>query len=148
MTTTLAPFYNAYRGAFSNLLRWHELDSFWQVLRDQAGQGWYVYQTDQVPPADTMSADALNQFINEIDQQLHAEHQEDYCGIVYVDDRTEPAFIKIYDPKNLGVVCGIGREPIFPGWIISKLQPLSLEQLPPLTEPKQSLWQKLAFWHA
>lgn len=147
MGNPLSSFYAAYRGAFSNLLRWHELDTFWDVLRKQAAQEWYIYQTDQTPPAAPVSEQALQAFITEIDQRLHQEHKEDYCGIVYVDDRQQPSFIKIYDPKNLGVVCGIGREPIFPGWIISKLQPLTLEQLPPLDEKKLPWWQRFMFWH-
>ncbi|MDH5180227.1 MAG: hypothetical protein OEZ39_07355 [Gammaproteobacteria bacterium] len=144
--TPIEPFYKAYRGAFSNLLRWHELEAFWQVLRRDADQGWYVYQTDSPPPAQPLSAEELQAFIEKIDTRLHTEHTEDYCGIVYVDSRTEPGFIKIYDPNNLGVVCGIGREPIFPGWIISRLAPLSLDGLPPLTEQKSPWWRRLLPW--
>lgn len=145
MNLDTEPFYQTYRGAFSNLLRWHELDAFWEVLRANASQGWYIYQTDQTPPEQPASAEELCAFIDKLDVQLREEHSEDYCGIVYVDDRTAPSYIKIYDPKNLGVVCGIGREPIFPGWIISKLKPCSLEQLPPLAVEKSG-WRRFIPW--
>lgn len=137
------PFYITYRGAFSNLLRWHDLDAFWQVLRESATQQWYIYFTEQAPPEKPASAEELLAFIDEIDKSLRKEHAEDYCGIVYVDDRSTPAYIKIYDPANLGVVCGISREPIFPGWIISTLPPRPLAQLPPLPEQKTSWWRRL-----
>ena len=142
MNEQIDPFYKTYRGAFSSLLRWHEVDAFWALLREQAGAGWYVYTIGKNPPAKTASVEELCRFIEEIDARLRREHEEDYCGIIYVDSKTEPTYIKIYDPKNLGVVCGIGREPIPPGWIISKLAPRSIEELPPQGEQAQGLWQR------
>lgn len=141
------PFYLAYRGAFTSLLKWPDLEDFWQVLSRQVDKGWYIYTTAEAPPAQPVSADDLKQFINEIDKQLHAQHNEDYCGIVYVDNKTKPAFIKIYDPKNLGVVCGIGREPIFPGWILSLLPPRSLDELPPLSGEARPWWRRILSGH-
>jgi hypothetical protein len=146
MKQPIDPFYIAYRGAFSSLLKWPELDAFWQVLSEQAEQaerGWYIYRTDESPPVQAASAGELRDFIKEIDRHLHQMHDEDYCGIVYTDSKTQPSYIKIYDPKNLGVVCGIGREPVFPGWIISQLAPKTLDELPPLPDERKPWWRRI-----
>ena len=143
MKKDLDPFYIAYRGCFTSLLKWPDLDAFWQVLTSQADRGWYIYTTANEVPEQAVSADELKNFILEIDKHLHAAHDEDYCGIVYTDSKTEPAYIKIYDPNNLGVVCGIGREPIFPGWILSQLPPKSLQNLPPLADDARPWWRRI-----
>ncbi len=143
MNKVIDPFYIAYRGAFGSLLKWPDLDAFWQVLSAQADKGWYIYVTAETPPTKPASAEQVRAFIEEIDSYLHREHDEDYCGIVYADSKTEPAYIKIYDPGNLGVVCGIGREPIFPGWVISLLPPRSLAQLPPLADKVKPWWRRI-----
>lgn len=143
MGKEIDPFYTAYRGAFTSLLKWPDLDAFWQLLSEQADRGWYVYTTAESPPEQSLSAEELRAFIKEIDRHLHQAHGEDYCGIVYTDSKAEPSYIKIYDPNNLGVVCGIGREPIFPGWIISQLPPKTLEKLPPLPAGARPWWRRL-----
>jgi len=143
MQDNIDPFYIAYRGSFTSLLKWPDLDAFWAVLSASADKGWYVYTTAESPPQRALSADELNQFIRDMDRHLHLKHEEDYCGIVYTDSKTEPAYIKIYDPEHLGVVCGIGREPIFPGWIISRLAPKTLAHLPPLAGDKKPWWKRI-----
>lgn len=143
MTKNIDPFYIAYRGAFTSLLKWPDLDAFWAVLSDHATENWYIYKTSEAPPASPASADELREFIKEVDKYLHQQHEEDYCGIVYADSKTEPTYIKIYDPNNLGVVCGIGREPIFPGWVISQLPPMTLDNLPPLMDEAKSWWRRI-----
>jgi len=143
MTKQIEPFYKTYRGAFTSLLRWHDVDAFWAIVRERAGAGWYIYTIGNNPPEKTANVEDLCRFIEDIDARLRKEHEEDYCGIIYVDSKTEPSYIKIYNPKNLGVVCGIGREPIPPGWIISLLPPKPIEDLPALQEQSQSWWQRL-----
>ena len=136
-------YYKAYSGAFFNLLRWHELDAFWEVLRSQADQGWYVYAVGEEPPTSPQSSEGLLTFIEEIDALLRREHQEDYCGIVYVDDKASPSYIKIYDPNNLGAVCGSSGRHVPPGWIISRLRPRTLNELPFLTESRKRWWKRI-----
>ncbi len=143
MKDKIDPFYIAYRGAFTGILKWSDLDVFWSILSASADQGWYVYTTAEAPPHHTLSSEELKHFIVQLDKQLRADHAEDYCGIVYVDSKTEPSYIKVYDPKNLGVVCGIGREPIFPGWILSRLMPKNLDKLPPMEKKSKSWWRRL-----
>ena len=132
----------AFRGSFTSALRWHHLDELWQVLREDAAGGWYLYAIGEPPPQRTSSGEEVMTFTHEIDKLLRAEHDEKYCGIVYADDLRAPAFVKIYDPNNLGVSCGYSDNPPLPGWVMSKLQPVDL---PAVIVPKnrKRWWQGL-----
>lgn len=120
------PFYIAFRGNFSGVLSWEDLDAFWEVVRSNAAAGWYVYAIGEAPPAAPASAEQVGLFVAEVDALLRQEHQEDYCGIVYTDSKTEPSIIKIFDPNNLGVQCGFNDNPPLPGWVMSRLPPVAL----------------------
>jgi hypothetical protein len=136
-------FLSAFRGNFAGLLRWSELDAFWTVLKQQAGAGWYIYTIGEAPPPTPLSANELIHFIDELDVLLHSEHKEDYCGIVYVDSKTSPTFIKVYDPNNLGVVCGYSDNPPLPGWIISQLRPVDLNAALSPTQSRRRWWNRI-----
>ena len=136
-------FYQRFRGAFTGILKWAQLTEFWQQLKADADDGWYVYALGEAVPAQPVSADKLRHFIDELDSLLRKEHQEDYCGIVYVDDRDNPSFIKIYDPGNLGVVCGFSDNPPLPGWVLSRIPPLPLNEKTFLTQSRRRWWQRL-----
>jgi len=116
-------FITAYRGSFTSMMRWPQLDDFWQRLSEQADDNWYIYAVGEQPPENPVSKHKLIKFIQEIDALLHKDHTEDYCGIVYADNKNTPTFIKVYDPNNLGVSCGFSDNPPLPGWILSKLAP-------------------------
>ena len=103
-----------FRGTFLGVLYWPDLDRFWEALRPRAGKGWYIYAVGEAPPTEPASQEQLLAFIQEIDALLHKEHDEDYCGVVYADDHKEPTYIKIFDPNNLGVVCGFSKTHPFP----------------------------------
>ena len=118
---------DAYRGSFTSLMRWHQLDEFWAKLKRQAANDWYIYAVGEEPPEETATREHVLKFIDEIDELLHREHDEDYCGIVYSDDHEQPTFIKIFDPNNLGVSCGFSDNPPLPGWILSRMKPVELE---------------------
>lgn len=142
--TQQAPtFLQAFRGSFHNLLRWSDLDSFWQVLEQQADANWYLYAIGEAVPSEPTSAEQLRVFIKEVDKLLHQEHDADYCGIVYVDDKTNPSFIKIYDPNNLGVSCGFSDNPPLPGWVLSQLPPQELNEQTFLPQNRRRWWQRL-----
>ncbi len=134
---------NAFRGSFTSTMRWSELDAFWQTLRAQADDNWYIYAVGQTPPVRPVSKQQLLTFIDEIDILLHREHDEDYCGIVYIDNHQEPAYIKIFDPNNLGVTCGFSEKPPLPGWILSRIQPVELEDALYPPRNRQRWWQKI-----
>ena len=138
------PFLAAFRGGFINMLRWPQLDQLWQTLRSEPAKDWYVYAVGEAPPDRPASAQELDLFVSEIDALLRREHDEDYCGIVYADDRDDPHLIKIYDPKNLGSVCGSsGAPPPLPGWVLSTLRPVDLSHAMPLPGNRRRWWRRL-----
>ena len=132
----------AFRGSFTSALRWHHLDDLWERLRARP-EGWYVYAVGEAPPTQPATAEEFLNFLTEIDRLLRTEHDEDYCGIVYADDLQEPAMVKIYDPNNLGVVCGYSDNPPLPGWVLSRIRPVDLEAERPPPNNRRRWWQKL-----
>ena len=143
MNTSLEQNYvDAYRGNSTSLLRWHHLDEFWQTLKKQADD-WFIYAVGEAPPEETVSKEHLVKFIEEIDVLLHKEHDEDYCGIVYTDNKETPNYIKIFDPNNLGVSCGFSENPPLPGWILSKIQPVELETALKPPNNRRHWWNKI-----
>lgn len=144
MDSELTPiFLDAYRGSFTSMMRWPQLDEFWIQLNKQADNDWYIYAVGEEPPEVPEPKEKLLSFIKEIDILLHKEHTEDYCGIVYADDKTTPTFIKIYDPNNLGVSCGFSDNPPVPGWILSKIQPVELESALNPANNRRRWWKRL-----
>jgi len=134
-----ATFLLAFRGSFTSALRWHQLDALWERVRARAEAHWYLYRVGEEPPQAPADAADVHRFVTAIDKLLHDQHQEDYCGIVYADDLQTPAFIKIYDPHNLGVSCGYSDKPPLPGWIMSLVRPVDLVPVP----GRRHWWQRL-----
>jgi hypothetical protein len=137
------PFHLAFRGRFSNLLTWEALDALWARLRERAGAGWYVYAVGMEVPTLPSSPAELRRFIDAVDALLRREHPEDYCGIVYVDDKDDPGFVKIFDPHHLGVSCGFSTHPPLPGWILSRLPPAALHDNRALPMNRQRWWREI-----
>lgn len=140
---TTSPYVQNFRGGFYGILRWPQLDQLWSQLRNNTHNQWYLYAIGETPPEHTSNTVELNQFIDEIDTLLRKEHQEDYCGIVYVDNKENPEFIKIYDPNNLGVVCGFSDNPPLPGWTMSMEKPVDLNIAIAPPGNRRRWWQKL-----
>ena len=136
-------FVEAFRGRFVGIIEWNQLDDFWSTLNNQADKGWYIYAIGEAVPTDTSSVEESRKFISEIDTLLRKEHEEDYCGIVYTDDKSDPRFIKIFDPNNLGVVCGFSDNPPLPGWIMSTIPPADLNDDSILPGNRRRWWQKI-----
>ena len=134
---------DAFRGRFTSLMRWHHLDDFWENLKQQVDDGWYIYHVGDVPPESPVDRNKLLAFISEIDTLLHQEHEEDYCGIVYTDDKENPSYIKIFDPHNLGVSCGYSEKPPLPGWILSRIPPIELEEALYPAANRRRWWQRV-----
>lgn len=131
-----------FRGAFINMLRWEQFDRLWEKLRNDP-QAWYVYELDTTVPDQPFDKQQWPGFLDQLAVQLREQHGEDYCGIVYADNPEQPTYIKIYDPKNLGVVCGISDlPPPLPGWIISQAQPAKINR-DIFTVSKRKPWWKL-----
>lgn len=136
-------FLEAFRGSFTGILRWPQLDEFWRTLLQDNTQDWYIYAVGETPPDTPASHTQLEHFITGINELLRKEHQEDYCGVVYTDDLQHPAFIKIFDPNNLGVSCGYSEFPPLPGWILSVIKPTDLPAAIPQPGNRKRWWQKL-----
>ena len=134
---------DAFRGRFTSLMRWHHLDDFWENFKQQVDDGWYIYHVGDVPPESPVDRNKLLAFISEIDTLLHQEHEEDYCGIVYTDDKEHPSYIKIFDPNNLGVSCGYSEKPPLPGWILSRIPPIELEEALYPAANRRRWWQRV-----
>lgn len=136
-------FREAFKGSFSGILRWKQLDDLWARLRADASGDWYLYAVGETPPTDTIDEPALLRFLDEADALLRREHAEDYCGIVYVDNTEAPSFVKIFDPNNLGVSCGYSDNPPLPGWILSRLRPVDLQAPVPQAGNRRRWWRRL-----
>jgi hypothetical protein len=145
-TSGHADFHTAFRGRFSNLLTWDSLDTLWQTVRAQAGAGWYIYAIGMPAPTRPASADDVKRFVDALDALLRHDHREDYCGIVYVDNREAPTLVKIFDPHNLGTSCGSSKHAPLPGWILSRLPPEPLVDKRSLPAGRQRWWH--ALWNA
>lgn len=129
-------------GRFRGMLHWADLDALWQKLREQP-EGWYVSLIGEPPSPAPMTAEALRNFIGEIDALLRREHELDYCGIVFADDADAPAIVKIYDPHNLGSACNTSGIRIPPRWVLSRVPPTLIEDAAPLPGNRRRWWQKL-----
>lgn len=143
MTTHHAAFLTQFRGSFISLMTWEQLSAFWQTVRADADKGWYLYVVGDAVPTQPRNGPEVHKFIDEIDALLRREHDEDYCGIVYADSKSEPTFIKIFDPHNLGVACGSSKNPPLPGWIMSLAAPVALDSTRILPEQRKRWWQQL-----
>ena len=141
MSSTFLEFFKT--GRFVAARKWEDLDKLWAALRDSANSGWYVYAVGETPPDEPVSEEKLDSFILEIDELLRREHDEDYCGIVYADDHQKPTLVKIFDPNNLGVVCGYSDNPPLPGWVLSTLAPADLPDAFPPPGSRQRWWRKI-----
>jgi hypothetical protein len=143
MTDTADDFLSRYKGYLSNILKWEELDALWQTLRKMEQSGWYIYAVGEAVPQQYATAQQLETFLSEIDILLHQEHDEDYCGIVYVDDRQSPSLVKIYDPNHLGSSCGPGFGEVLPGWVLSTMPPVDLQASVPQPKNRQRWWKRM-----
>lgn len=124
-------------------MQWAQLDSFWEVVRTRPGAGWYAYCIGEPVPTQPLSAAQVDTFLKAIDALLRHDHDETYCGIVYTDSKTEPTFIKIFDPNNLGMSCGTSMNTPLPGWTLTRLPPSLLESKRPLPEGRRRWWREL-----
>jgi len=138
-------FQQHYDGRFVSMLRWHQLDDLWDRVKQTQPNDWYVYLIGKPVPTTPIDVTALEQFIQEVDEFLHQKHDYDYCGIVYADDRNSPSMIKIYDPTNLGAVCGSSGIRILPRWLLTRIPPQVIITDAPTQSKHKRWWQYLTF---
>ena len=142
-TAENSPFMRKYRGFLAGVMQWQDLAALWQRIREQSDGDWYLYHVGEPVPDSPVSDEQLRQFVESIDGLLRQEHDVDYCGIVYVDDPQRPSLVKIYDPNNLGVVCGYSESPPLPGWVMSRLPPEDLPAALAPTGSRRRWWQRI-----
>lgn len=142
MTETASAFAHQLNGNFLGMLQWQQLDDLWRRVRAEP-HGWYASQVGEAVPEAPMDADALNRFVDEVDALLRREHKQDFCGIVFADQREHPAFIKIFDPHNLGSFCSCSSAPIPPRWMLSRTKPERIEDDAPLHSSRRHWWHRL-----
>lgn len=141
---TPTPFMVGFKGYFKSILKWDDFDRFWAGLSQNPSADWYIYAIGSPPPQQCASTTQLGEFIHSMTSLLHQEHHERYCGIVYVDDLENPQFIKIYDPNNLGSVCGCSSlPPPLPGWVLSKSVPMELHTDIAQTGSRRRWWERI-----
>lgn len=136
-------FMRQFTGGFTGILYWEQLDQLWEQLRADQELEWYVYAVGEMPPQQPVPAAKLQAFISRIDHLLRTEHDYDYCGVVYVDSRTHPGLIKIFDPNQLGSSCGSSGLKVLPGWVLSRTPPVDLQALLPPPRSRRRWWQAL-----
>ncbi len=115
-------FEQSLKGRFEGILRWPDLDALWIQVKASPAP-WYIYEVGMQVPDSQTSADDLAGEIDRIDKILRDNHDEDYCGIVYVDNPEAPSLIKVFGPKNLGASCGSSGSKTWPRWILSHMPP-------------------------
>ncbi|HIP24445.1 MAG TPA: hypothetical protein EYG79_12765 [Rhodobacteraceae bacterium] len=115
-------YWRAYQGRAAGLIDWKEVDALWPQLGVQP-EGWYVYDLETAPPVAPMPAPDFTAFLPQAEALVNARRDRSHSGAIYIDSREAPAFIKIFDPKNMGTSCGGDHEMIFPRYILSKTKP-------------------------
>ncbi len=139
----MSDFLDVYGGMLWAIRDWERWADLVARLQAQAEEGWYVYFVGQEPPLQPLSAATFCRVLAEIDLLLRHDHREKYLGIVYVDDRSAPQLVKIYDPNNLGASCGSSGKQIPPGWIVSRLRPEVVPGPVVIPEGRLRWWRNL-----
>ncbi len=130
-----------FRGRFVGVMRWDDYRDLMTKLADNP-QDWFLYDTTASLPSTTLPAEKFISEIEKIKAIITEQHQEKYCGIVYVDDLQNPSFVKIFHPNNLGKSCGSSEHPPIPQWLLSKNQPLDVVKAFGAPEVKQGFISK------
>jgi hypothetical protein len=132
-----------YSGTLHGLLHWGDWDRLRGRLLAARDLRWFAYAVGTEVPRLPLSSDALRTLLGELDVLLHRDHDEDYLGIVYVDDPVAPSLIKIDDPNNLGSTCGSSDVKVEPGWVLSLDAPSGVAAAAPLPGNRRRWWASL-----
>ena len=115
-------YWRAYQGRASGLLTWEDVDALWPRLAAHPS-GWYAYDLETTPPEAPLSGADFSAFLPQAQTLVNQRRDRSHSGAIYIDNRDRPAFIKIFDPTNMGTSCGGDHEMIFPRYILSKIKP-------------------------
>jgi hypothetical protein len=133
-----------FQSRFIGVMQWEGCNALFDTLTTNPEDDWYLYDTAAaVLPSETIDIESLTVQLKSIKSIIETEHQERYCGIVYVDDLKEPNFVKIFHPNNLGKSCDSSENPPIPQWLLSKTQPIDVvEKFGPPPEKQQGFVTK------
>jgi len=132
-------FWRLYQGRSKGLLHWPDVDAFWEHLATKP-EGWYVYDLESDPPESPARATAFLDSLNTAQALVNQRRESSHSGAIYVDSAEAPAFIKIFDPTNMGTSCGGDHEMILPRYIFSKAKP---DRKPEPAPPKKGFLGRL-----
>ena len=134
-------FLSAYNGRMKGVLRWPQLDAIWRNL--DTSTPWYLYEIGGEVPSEASDVETLRPALKEIDTFLHAQHDADYCGVVYADDLEAPSLLKIYHPRKMGASCGSSGSTVLPKWTLSQLPPIDLLEWSLEKDEKPAWWKHM-----
>lgn len=130
-------------GMLYGLMHWSDWDALRARIRTDPATCWYAYAVGTDIPETPLHAEALGPLLDEIDALLRNDHDEEYLGIVYVDDIDVPTLVKIYDPNQLGAACGSIGYKVAPGWVLSLDRPSAIQPVSPLPNGRRRWWEGL-----
>ncbi len=132
-------FWRQFRGRFSGVLKWDDLESLWDALKASPAD-WYVFDPAGEAPSKPLDDAEFLHFLDEAEAVINQRRDRPSCGSVYLDDLAAPTYIKIFDPLKMGTSCSHSSEPIMPHWIISRMEP---DTLPPPPVKNPTIFQRL-----
>ncbi|HAN55804.1 MAG TPA: hypothetical protein DCQ77_06270 [Betaproteobacteria bacterium] len=138
----MSAFTDLLNGPLYGVMRWEQWDVLCENIRS-SGEAWYVYGVGHGVPDAPIAGSSLSCALDEIGALLKRDHEEDYLGIVYVDDLSNAALVKIYDPNNLGATCGSSGRDIPPGWVLSRHPPSQIASDIPVSNNRRRWWHGL-----
>ncbi len=116
------PFWQAYQGSFSGLMNWQRVEEFFDALAENT-EGWYVFQMDGPLPEAPLNAAEFKTRLAEMRDLTLTYRDASHCFSLFADHQTDPQFIKVFDPGNLGASCGSSGSRIYPRWTVSRIKP-------------------------
>ena len=133
------PFWTLFLSRSSGILHWEDMDAFWPQMQATTGD-WYVFDPSKDAPVAPVSGADWQAALEEAQTLVYSRRELPKSGAVYVDNREDPAFIKVFDPSHMGSSCSCSTEPVMPKYIFSRARPDSLPLAPP---PKTGLFARL-----
>lgn len=115
-------FWRLYQGRSKGVLNWPEVDTLWQQLAGSP-EGWFAYDLELAPPEAPSTPEAFLAVLKDAETLVNARRDRSHSGAIYIDSAENPAFVKIFDPVNMGTSCGGDHEIILPHYILSKAKP-------------------------
>ena len=133
-------FWRAWQGSFHGLLHWQDFDALLHVL-GQSGGEWYVWDLEGAVPVAPIAPAEMATALEAVHEMNAPVRQRSFCGTVYVDDPAAPAFVKAFDPYQMGATCGSSGERIMPRFVFSRMRPDPLPE--PAPEVSVGFWSRL-----